>query len=132
MGKEGEGTSQRICLNDPRTWITVWGLTVGAGRGLGGGGPCGKNWNQCNRITIIITLKRTVNSYKLVEDGWWRKILPAFSLICKHMIVTDAVRHFLSVSASSHFINPCPCPIITNFTHLPGKMDFLLLTHQLL
>ena len=39
--KEGEGASQRTCLNDPRTWTTVWGLTVGAGGGLGGGGERG-------------------------------------------------------------------------------------------
>ena len=26
--KEGEGTSQRTCMNDPWTWTTEWGLTV--------------------------------------------------------------------------------------------------------
>ena len=30
-GKEGEGIRQRTCMNDPWTWTTVWGLTVGAG-----------------------------------------------------------------------------------------------------
>ena len=29
--KEGEGINQRTCMNDPCTWTTVWGLTVGAG-----------------------------------------------------------------------------------------------------
>ena len=33
--KEGGGTSQRTCLNDPWTWTTVWRLTVGAGVGAG-------------------------------------------------------------------------------------------------
>ena len=27
--KEGEGTSQRICMNDAWTWTTERGLTVG-------------------------------------------------------------------------------------------------------
>ena len=26
--KEGEGTSQRTCMNDPWTWKTVWELPV--------------------------------------------------------------------------------------------------------
>ena len=29
-------------MNDPWTWTTVWGLTVGAEVGLGGGGHRGK------------------------------------------------------------------------------------------
>ena len=29
--KEGEGARQRACMNDPRTWTTVWGWTVWAG-----------------------------------------------------------------------------------------------------
>ena len=28
--KEGEEINQRTCMNDPCTWTTVWGLTVGA------------------------------------------------------------------------------------------------------
>ena len=36
--KEGEGTRQRTCMNDPWTWTSVWGFTVGAGGGLSGGG----------------------------------------------------------------------------------------------
>ena len=39
-------------MNDPWTWTTVWGLTVGAGDGLGGGGKRGKNWDHSNSITI--------------------------------------------------------------------------------
>ena len=27
--KEGEGTRQRTCMNDPQTWTMVWGLTLG-------------------------------------------------------------------------------------------------------
>ena len=29
-------------MSDPWTWTTVWELTVGAGRGMGGGGQRGK------------------------------------------------------------------------------------------
>ena len=37
-------------MNDPGTWTTVWGLSVGAGGGLGRGGQRGKNWDNCSRI----------------------------------------------------------------------------------
>ena len=47
-GGKKEGTSQRTCMNDPWTWTTGWGLTVGAGRG----GQREKNWDKYNRITI--------------------------------------------------------------------------------
>ena len=30
-GKEGEESSQGTCINDPWTWTTGWGLTVGMG-----------------------------------------------------------------------------------------------------
>ena len=39
-GKEGEGPSQGTDMNDPWTWTTGWGLTVGggsAGQGKQGG-----------------------------------------------------------------------------------------------
>ena len=39
-------------MNDPWTWTTGWGLTVGAGVGMGGGEQRGKNWDKCNRITV--------------------------------------------------------------------------------
>ena len=39
-------------MNDPRTWTTVWELTVGAGDGMGGGEQRRKNWDNGNRITI--------------------------------------------------------------------------------
>ena len=29
MGKEGEGISQRTCMNDPWTWTIGWGWTMG-------------------------------------------------------------------------------------------------------
>ena len=54
---EGEGSSQRTCMNDPWAWTMVWGLTVGAGGGLGGGGQRRENWDNCNRITIKEFLK---------------------------------------------------------------------------
>ena len=44
--KEGEGSSQRTCMNDPWTWTTVWGLTVGLGGGLGGGGQSREKLGQ--------------------------------------------------------------------------------------
>ena len=37
-------------MNDPWTWMTSWGLTVGIGDGMGGLGQRGKNWDTCNRI----------------------------------------------------------------------------------
>ena len=39
-------------MNDPQTRTTGWGLTVGAGGGLGGGGQRGKNWDTCNGINM--------------------------------------------------------------------------------
>ena len=39
-------------MNDPWAWTTVWGLTVGAGGGIRGGGQRWKNWDNHNRITI--------------------------------------------------------------------------------
>ena len=50
--KDSEGINQRTCINGPWTWTTMWGLTVGTGSGLGRGGQRGKNWDNCNRITI--------------------------------------------------------------------------------
>ena len=52
--KEGEEISQRTCMNDPRTWTMVWGLTVGAEGEMGGGRQRGKSWDNCNRITVKI------------------------------------------------------------------------------
>ena len=49
--EEVEGTSQRTCMNDPRTWTTVWELTVGVGDGVGGGQQKDENQDNCNRIT---------------------------------------------------------------------------------
>ena len=42
MVERGEGTRQRTCMNDPWTWTTVWGLTVGVGGGMGRGEQRGK------------------------------------------------------------------------------------------
>ena len=54
---EGRGrTRQRTCMNDPWTWTPVWGLTVGAGGGPGGGEQRVKNWDDCSRITIKIII----------------------------------------------------------------------------
>ena len=33
-------------MNDPWAWTTVWGLTVGAGGGMGRGGQKGKKLGQ--------------------------------------------------------------------------------------
>ena len=41
-------------MNDPQTWTTAWGLTVGAGggAGMGEGGQSGKKWHNSNPVTI--------------------------------------------------------------------------------
>ena len=59
--KEGEGISQRTCMNDPWTWTTVWGWMVGALGGWDGGGQRGKNWGNCNRIKNIYFRQRAVS-----------------------------------------------------------------------
>ena len=41
MWKEGEGISQRTCVNDPRTWTIMWERGCGGG-GLDEGGQRGK------------------------------------------------------------------------------------------
>ena len=41
-------------MNDPWAWTVVWGVTMGLGGGLGGGGQRGRNWDDCNSITIKI------------------------------------------------------------------------------
>ena len=46
--KEGEGVSQRTCMNDPWMWTTVWGLNVGVGVGWDEEGKRGKT-----RTTVI-------------------------------------------------------------------------------
>ena len=45
--KEGEGTSQRICMNDHRPGYRCG--DCGNGGGLARGGQMGKNWDNCNR-----------------------------------------------------------------------------------
>ena len=52
--KEGEGSRQRICMNDSWTWTMVWSLTVGAGGGVGQKRAKGENCDNCN---IIIKFK---------------------------------------------------------------------------
>ena len=42
MWKEEEGISQRACMNDPWTWTTVWGWTVGVGSSWMAEGKGGK------------------------------------------------------------------------------------------
>ena len=39
-------------MSDPWIWTTGWKLTVGVVGGMGGGGQRGKNWDNCNRMTI--------------------------------------------------------------------------------
>ena len=47
LWKEGEGTSQRTCMNDLWMWTTGWGLTVGVGERVGwAGGSNGKKLGQ--------------------------------------------------------------------------------------
>ena len=42
---------------DPWAQTTVWELTVGVGGRMGRGGHRGKNWDNCNTITIKNDLK---------------------------------------------------------------------------
>ena len=68
--KEGEGTSQRTCKNDPWPWTTVWWLTVGVAGGLGGGVQTGKNGDNCNGINIKVFFKKkyiTKNKERLID-----------------------------------------------------------------
>ena len=58
--EERRGRDQRTCMNDPRTWTTVWELTVGVGGGMCRGGQRGKNWDNCNRITIKKDLRKGI------------------------------------------------------------------------
>ena len=58
MVERREGTRKISCMNGPRTWTTLWKLTVGVGSGMGRGGRRGKNWDNCNRITIKIIFKK--------------------------------------------------------------------------
>ena len=48
--KEGEGTTQRTCINDPRTWTTVWESTVRTVGVWAGRRQRGKIWDNSNRI----------------------------------------------------------------------------------
>ena len=57
-------------MNDPQVWTTVWGLTVGAGGGMGKGGQREENWDDYNRITIKNKLKiEKTNSSLMSEQG---------------------------------------------------------------
>ena len=44
--KEGEGSRPGTRMDDPQTW------TTGEEGGMGGGGQRGKNWENCNTVTI--------------------------------------------------------------------------------
>ena len=52
-------------MNDPWTWTTVWGLTVGAGGGMGRGGQKGKKWDNCYRITIKNLKDNHIQAYMI-------------------------------------------------------------------
>ena len=47
--RRGRGTNQGTGMNDPWTWTTGWGLTVGVQGGLGREEERGKYWGSCNR-----------------------------------------------------------------------------------
>ena len=44
--KEGEGTGQTTCMNDPWTWTTVWALTAGVGVWDQQRRAKGENWDN--------------------------------------------------------------------------------------
>lgn len=61
--KEGQGLSQRTCMNELWTRIALWGLTMGVVGGLGGGGLRGKYWDNWNSINNKILNE---NYYKII------------------------------------------------------------------
>ena len=50
---KGEGISQKTHMKDLWTWMMVKGLIMEERDGLGGGGPRGKKWDNCNSINKI-------------------------------------------------------------------------------
>ena len=77
-GERRGRTSQRTCMSDPGAWTTGWGLIVRVGGGGMGGG--GKNWDNCNRVTIknVKKEKNKFNGTHLV--GWFRLICLLFQI----------------------------------------------------
>ena len=70
--KEGEGSSQRTCMNDPWTWTTVWGWPEGVGIGRHRGRQRVKIWDNYNRINknnkkndYALAHKETASTYRL-------------------------------------------------------------------
>ena len=47
----------QTCLNDPWTWATAWGLTVGAGAVARQRRTKRGNWDKCNRATVKYLIK---------------------------------------------------------------------------
>ena len=81
-------------MNDSWTWTMVWGLTVGVGDGLGGGGKRREHWDNCNRITIIKKEKKThLQSHKI-------SLFKMFFLVRKpqviYAILSSATRFIIS------------------------------------
>ena len=59
-------------MNDPWTWTTGREMTVGVRGWLGGGEQRGKNWDNCNRITIkyLILKKGATDTCYHMDKPW--------------------------------------------------------------
>ena len=49
-------------MNDPWTWATGWGLTVGAGGETGRGEQRREKWDNCNRTKIKYLIKKELQT----------------------------------------------------------------------
>ena len=70
-------------MNDLWTWTTVWGLPVGVGGGLCGRGQRGKNWDNCN----IITIKNQKAGKATI------KIVRSFTAFCSLCPISSLAQH---------------------------------------
>ena len=55
-------------MNGPMTRTMVWGLTVGAGGGVGRREQRGKNWDNCNIINFFTVEETLVKNMKKIKE----------------------------------------------------------------
>ena len=94
------------CMNDPQTWTKVWGLTVGVGSGLGGGGQKGKNWDNCNSIdNKIFKLTNKIKFKTMKMKKIWRLLNGGKDVDQLSNIADISVKwynHFVKLSVSTN------------------------------
>ena len=73
-GRDKDGNKGEKVLGNEHVWMThghgqQWELTVGAGGRMGERGQKGKNWDNCNRLTIKNDFNKYiyVNRYKTYQ-----------------------------------------------------------------